>query len=308
MTAHRDPDHLVRAFLKEGQTELADQVYDAVRASIEQRKQRVVLGPWRMPDIMNKYVPIGIGAAAVVAAVVIGAQVLGPPAPGGVAGADPTVAPSPTATAVPSSAAPSSAAVGGLPEGPFAVQEAVDGMPPITVTIPASGWTFDPEFDVLGKGVEVADLPEAAILLWAYPAGTGFDVYGDPCQWKSTVPDAPATTVGDFATALAAQPSRDGSNPVDVTVGGYAGKSLTLHVPGDAVFEDCDDGNFTSYGVATDGGTEPSRWQQGPGQIDELWILDVNGATVVLDATYRVDTPAELIEELRAIAESATFE
>jgi hypothetical protein len=304
MNAPRDPDLLVRAFLNEGQTELADQVYDVVRATIEHRRQRAVVGPWRMPNIMNKFVPIGVGAAAVVVALVIGAQMLGSPAPVGV-GATATATPSPAAepTAI---ASPSGAALGGLPEGPFVV-ETGEGLPPITATIPGPGWTFDAAFDILGKGVDVENLPEASILLWAYPVGTGFDVYGDPCQWKSTPPDAPATTVDDFAEALAAQPSRDGSEPVDVTVGGYAGKSLTLHVPSDAVFEDCDDGNFTSYGVAIDAGTEPSRWHQGPGQIDELWILDVGGTTVVLDAMYRSDTSAELIEELRAIATSATF-
>ena len=55
MTAHRDPDRLIHAFLMEGQTELADQVYDAVRATIEQKRQRAVIGPWRMPN-MNKLV------------------------------------------------------------------------------------------------------------------------------------------------------------------------------------------------------------------------------------------------------------
>ena len=95
MTAHRDPDRLIHAFLMEGQTELADPVFDAVRTTIERRPQRVVIGPWRTP-FMNKLVPIGLGAAAVVVALVIGAQLLGPPAPGGVGGA-----PSPTPTATP---------------------------------------------------------------------------------------------------------------------------------------------------------------------------------------------------------------
>ena len=93
MNARRDPDRLIQAFLMEGQTELADPVYDAVRATIEQQRQRVVIGPWRMPT-MNKFVSLGLGAAAVVVALVIGAQLLGPPASGGVGGA-----PSPTPTA-----------------------------------------------------------------------------------------------------------------------------------------------------------------------------------------------------------------
>jgi hypothetical protein len=130
-------------------------------------------------------------------------------------------------------------------------------------------------------------------------------VYGDPCQWKSTTPETPATTVDEIAAALAAQASRDASDLVDVTVGGHPEKKVTLHVPTDAVFEDCDDTSFASYGVA--GTSDPNRTHQGPGQIDEIWILNVNGAVAILDVMYRPDTPAPLIDEMRAIAESATF-
>ena len=58
------------------------------------------------------------------------------------------------------------------------------------------------------------------------------------------------------------------------------------------------------------GGTQAdafSRTQQGPGQIDELWIVDVDGTFVIIDAMYRHDTPPSLLDEMRAIAESATF-
>src|SRR3954452_12906874 len=82
----------------DGQTELADPVYDAVRATIERKRQRVVIGPWRMPN-MNKLAPIGLGAAGVVVALVIGTQLLGPPASAGVGGAPsavPTASPSST--------------------------------------------------------------------------------------------------------------------------------------------------------------------------------------------------------------------
>ena len=94
MTASRDPDRMIHAFLREDAGQLDDQVYDAVRAEIEQKRQRVVIGPWRMPD-MNKLVPIGLATAAVIAVLVIGSQLLGTPASGGVGGA-PSTAPSPT--------------------------------------------------------------------------------------------------------------------------------------------------------------------------------------------------------------------
>ena len=73
MTASRDPDRLIHAFVREGAEQLDDQVYDAVRAEIEQKRQRVVIGPWRVPN-MNKLVPIGLGAAAVVAVLFVGSS------------------------------------------------------------------------------------------------------------------------------------------------------------------------------------------------------------------------------------------
>jgi hypothetical protein len=93
MTAQRDPDRLIHAILMEGSEKLQDQIYDAVRAGIERKRQRAVIGPWRMPD-MNKLVPIGLGAAAVVVVIVIGTQLL--PRTGGVGGApsaEPTATP-----------------------------------------------------------------------------------------------------------------------------------------------------------------------------------------------------------------------
>jgi len=106
MTARRDPDRLIDAFIKEGAEQLHDQVYDAVRSSIEHRRQRVVIGPWRLPD-MNKLVPIGLGAAAVVVVLVVGAQLVRPATPATV-GAAPSTAPTTAATAAPT-AAPSAA-------------------------------------------------------------------------------------------------------------------------------------------------------------------------------------------------------
>lgn len=303
MTAHRDPDRLIHAFLLDGEERLRDEVFDAVRAGIDQKRQRAFVGPWRMPT-MNKLLPITLGAAAVVVVVLVGSRLVGSPSDVG-----PGAAASPTPAA--SVAEPSSMPAGLLPEGRFKVSHGVAGSVPITVTIPAPGWSSLPAFNGLAKGEE-ADPPEAGMLAWSWPAGTPFYVYGDPCHWVSTKPDTPVTTVDALIAALAAQASRSASDPVEVTIGGYAGKLITLHVPNDAptraeAFKDCDQKTFASYEALEPGGG-PSRYHQGPGQIDELWILDVDGAIVIIDAMYRPGTPAELVEEMRSIAASATFE
>ena len=296
MTTERDVTHIVQSWIREDEHESADRVLGIVLDQIDTTPQRrATWWPARRTPTMNKFVTIGLGAAAVVVVLIVGTNLLGSGSalPGG---------PS-SESAAPSEAEPSSSVDAGLPEGPFVV----DGPPvQITVTIPAPRWSFNQDFYVLGKGDESENMPEAAILLWGEDPGTGFYVYGDPCQWESTTPDTPVTTIDEIVAALAEQASRDASEPVDVTVGGYAGKSLTLHVPEDVNFDtDCDEGQFASWGLE---GGQPARTQQGPGQVDEIWFLDVDGVIVILDATYRPDTSPELVEELRAIAESATFE
>lgn len=226
-------------------------------------------------------------AAAIVVAVVSGC-----------AGATPTPSPTASRAATPSLAATPVTT-------PFVVTRPSGGVPGITVTIQAPGWRSLPEVEAIEKGTDVANLPEAAILFWASLAGTEFYVPEDPCQAESTRPDEPATSVDEIVAALAAQASRNASEPEDVTVGGYAGKSITLHVPDDAEFDECELGEFVSYGTNED---PLGRFHQGPGQIDELWVLDVDGAVVIIDAMYRPDTSVELVEEMRSIAESATFD
>jgi hypothetical protein len=302
----RDVSRAIRSWLHEDRHEDASRLAGAVLDNVDVTPQRRAGWlAWR-PSTMNKFLTLGLGAAAVVVlAVLIGSQ-LGD-SPGGLGGpgdtpsadADPTATPeaSPSATSSPET---------GLPEGPMEL--GWDGMPEsaprLTVTIPAAGWA-EPDDGILMKGEEVDNVPEAAVITFSEPAGTDFYVYGDPCRWQSTTPETPATTVDEIAAALAAQASRDASEPVDITVGGYEGKSVTLHVPDDATFDECEGPEFATFGTQSD---DLARYQQGPGQIDELWIVDVDGAIVIIDAMYRGDTPDEVIGELRSIAESVTFE
>jgi hypothetical protein len=187
----------------------------------------------------------------------------------------------------------------------FVVKEPGDSGPGITATTPDSGWTLSTDVGGVFKGDVDAAVGEAAVFLWSFPAGTEFYVPADPCQSESSMPTSPATTADEISSALAAQASRDGSEPVEVTIGGYEGKSLTVHVPDDVVFADCEGETFLTYATGDDPG---ARTQQGPGQIDEIWILDVDGSIVIISAVYRPDTPTEFVEEMQSIAQSATFQ
>jgi hypothetical protein len=51
-----------------------------------------------------------------------------------------------------------------------------------------------------------------------------------------------------------------------------------------------------------------NRYEQVPGQVDQLWVLDVNGQRLVVDATYSPDTSATDRNQLQHIVESLRFD
>jgi hypothetical protein len=145
-------------------------------------------------------------------------------------------------------------------------------------------------------------------------------IYGDACAWSTTTPDAPATTVDEIIAALGRQTSREASAPSEITLGGYAGQSITLYVPADievqtvpgdnAKFPGCDDGKFSilTYGSAGEGTTsEPQRYAQGAGQIDEISVLNVDGVLVLFDVIFWPDSPEFVIDAMRGMIRSVTF-
>lgn len=307
MSTDRDTTRVVRSWLEDGVTQLPDHVLDGVLDALPAtRQRRATWWPARRIPTMNTTLKFGLGAIVVAVAVLLGINYLGTSNVGGpgVDSATPTPEPTPTATPVPT---PTPSPVGLLPEGPHVLTDAegLDGMStlPVTVTIPAPNWYGEPGDGVLIKN-DNSDAPDGAGMIVFF--GDLF-VYGDPCRWSGTRPDTPATTVDELVAALAAQASRDASEPVDITVDGYAGKSITLHVPEDAVFSTCDRATFGSWGVP---GTDPApfRYHQDPGQIDVLSILDVGGALAVIDYAYYEGTPPEVVDELEAMVDSINFE
>jgi hypothetical protein len=156
----------------------------------------------------------------------------------------------------------------------------------------------------LETGPNGFDPPDGAGII-SFTVDEKFYVYGDPCKWSSTRPDTPASRVDELVAALANQRSRNPSAPEKITVGGYPGRKITLRVQDDAVFSDCDEGIFATFGVA---GEDPALFVQGPGEINEVWIVSVDGRIVVLDAGYYAGTPRHAVDELHAILDSIRIE
>jgi hypothetical protein len=182
MTAHDDLDRQLNDLLRDGPEELPYQSFDAVRDRTELTRQRVVIGPWRLPE-MNKIVTIGLGAAAVVLAVVVGAQLFGSPGSGtGGPGGDPSATAEPTVTPEPTS----------TPEAALSpTQRFTSPMHGISLSYP-EGWTAQPATESWTTPTFPLDVE-----------GADIDVLFDP-----------NLGLGDLFLAIASQPIGD-STPED---------------------------------------------------------------------------------------------
>ena len=151
MTAQHDD--LIRAFIAEGRDDLPDRAFDAVRGEIHRTRQRVVIGPWREPQMSNvtRYALV----AAAVVAVLVGASRLWP-APSGPGTTEPSPTPSPTGAAPSPSpellcSTAGRCSLGSLEPGAysFALTPYGEIAPTrISFTVPA-GWTADDDWYVL---------------------------------------------------------------------------------------------------------------------------------------------------------------
>ena len=294
MTAPRDTDRLIRAFLDEGRTELPDRAFDVVRSRIDHTRQRVVIGPWR-EEQMSKYAMFAIAAAAVVLVAVIGIRFL--PSGGGVGG-QPTPTPSPTPVPTPSPVAdpPSGRLTAGTYVAhPFGPQSAS-----FTFSVPTDAWEA---FSDPGRTISISWFGDSGGVHLAFLDVTSLN--GDPCNWSGTEDDVDVgQTVDDLVSALAAETEYATSEPEDVTVSGYTGKKVVVTMPADLrpganEQPGCDELSFFIWNTE-----QFNILAQGPENLFTLWILDVDGERVVIQRSEFADSAAERRQQLDSIFDS----
>jgi len=165
------------------------------------------------------------------------------------------------------------------------------------------GWYSPDGRTVLKRGPEVL-----AVSVWDVEK-----VPRDACHWRGTLGE-PGPTVDDLVGALVAQKPRIATEPTEGTLGGYPGRYLEWLVPadmvvtGDADFHGCDsqeNGHLDFVGWFSN--LDAEQYAQVAGQVDRLWVLDVDGQRLLVDAAYSPDTTHADRSELDQVAESIRF-
>jgi hypothetical protein len=178
--------------------------------------------------------------------------------------------------------------------------------------------SFDPGLDASHRiTIDVAD-GYAGFERWAaIKSGTSQtavstmaigDVYADACQWKGALLDRSAiSSTDEVVAALTSQKGLRVSTPTDVTLDGFAGTYMERRVPARTNLSDYDGGQFWVYLDASRGSPGGSRYLV-PGELQLLWILDVEGVPLVLDASLNPGTSAQIRAELVQMVESVRID
>ena len=200
-------------------------------------------------------------------------------------------APLPTAAPLPTPALPavrgtlSTAGVtvyeGALSPGRY--ETGVDGAAfSVQFTVPA-GWSWDGR--ALRKGGP--GLPDGAAVFFY---GGPLQVYADPCHWATIPSSAPTADAVD--ALLAAQPGRI----VTTSLEGawyprqWPGKAIEVVVPGNIDISACDEGQYRSWGP-----DNKVRSNEGPGQRDLVWFINVQGGEVMVPGSTPYMLPSGLV-------------
>jgi len=183
----------------------------------------------------------------------------------------------------------------GVTDDPIACPEGVADPPPIPldVTVP-DGWEHLPGFPVLRTVREPTGEEGALVLGWT---SNTVGVQSDPCSSQShELPDVKVGPgVDDFVETVISQQWFRGTTPVDTKVGGASGRYFTLTGPAD--LSRCEE--WRPW--------DPGFYAQGPSNIWEVWVLDVEGHRVSIVADYFPGTAAKTIAQLGQMVKSIRF-
>jgi hypothetical protein len=226
-----------------------------------------------------------MGAIAVAAAIAIVALIAVISNARGGSGTLPAT--NPSQTTAPIGAVPSTEGVP-LEPGRYVIGtlSPLDATHKITIDVPDG-------YSSLAQSVVVKDQTQTGVGLW----GVGW-VFADACHWRGTASRTSSTD--DVVAALLDQKGLGVSTPTPVTIDGYAGTYLEVMVASQAALDRCDGRHFSAFALA---GERPTgaRHLESVGNPELLWILDVDGQPLVIDAFATGQERAQLEQMVASI-------
>lgn len=309
MTTDRELQRLLDRWLEDGPIEVADRVIDGVADRIERVPQRPAwrLHPWRITLMKLQHGLAAAAAVAMVVAVVAFAGFRSGPSNGGGAA---SITPPALATGLPSPVSSSPGAYtwpAELAVGTYTTSLAWDLPYQITFTVPA-GWSSR-DIEVIKDPLRVREVGGPGGVAVSFTIVE--NVVADPCSPEVQSPPVGPSAM-DLATALAALPGLTASRPeaVDfdrVTRGVYlelrVDPSTIACTAPDIHLWTLDPGRFRTDRGPT-GGTAWGAEQP----INRIWILDVEGTRLVIDAVAALDATPATLAELQGVVDSIRFE
>ena len=322
----RQTDRIVRAWLENGVTQFPDTLLDAVLDDLPRVRQRQPFWLARRFATMTTTLRIAVATVATVAVLTGGVFLLsggismfsgpkiGGPGPTPTPVPSETIAPTPTPTPTPTpDPTPTPAPADMIPfddvvlePGSYSNYTPIGGRQGdaphlqelrVTLTVPA-GWIGHESWyvyrsPILSEGGGVAVAP------WLNKVNI---VYPDPCRRDAAVDTG--TTAAELAAAFAATPMHTGPDPIDITVSGYTGKEVQITTDPVIDVASCTGESIIPWVEAVG---VSGRFVQ-PGTEQTLWILDVDGNRLVLDASAEPGADATQRTELRQVLESVQIE
>ncbi len=169
-----------------------------------------------------------------------------------------------------------------------------DGVP-VTFIVPDDDWGVPQGWWVVHS--KRPGREESGVAFWDVG-----NIYAEGCQWVLVDPPV-GPTVDDLVSAFANLPGLAPTAAVDVTVDGYVGKQIEFTVPDS---NECKEGQFALW--QKDGNQDvagPPDWGHPyPNMHNQLWILDVGGTRLVIDAYSFPDTSPQDRAALDAVLAS----
>jgi hypothetical protein len=267
----------------EGQTPLPDEVRDVIRAELPSTQQRPAWWPgWRFPE-MNTTAKYALGAVAAVLVAVIGFTIVAG-GNGSFGASDPKVTPEPSVAAL-SGQMP-------LAPGRYAVLSGIDMQVTAAVT---DNWSAVDDWAVRGpSGYEAP----GGMGLRFYTVG---NLFNNPSSFADGLQDPPVgPTADDLIEAIVDQSEWTASTPRDTTIGGFPARHVRITIPDGAELDPRNGGSFFLFQDEGAG----QIWGLEAGQMFEVYVVDVNGERLVLDAFHYPGTSEADLADLQAVVDS----